>query len=348
MRTADFDYSLPEELIAQNPPEHRGDSRMMVLHADTGAWEILPFCRIADFLRSGDCLTVNNTRVIRARLFALKETGAHLEIMLLHPESDSERWSCFLKPGKRAPEGTVLTILRQDGTMSPFRLTVVGKDPSGVCSVAFDGAPVDRILEECGHIPLPPYIKRQSLPPDAERYQTVYAEKPGAVAAPTAGLHFTREILDGLEKKGVRRAELTLHVGAGTFKPVTEEEITDHKMHSEEYTFSEETASLLNETRRSGHRIAAVGTTTLRVLESCVTPDRFFHATTGSTEIFIHPPLPVLSADILLTNFHLPKSTLLMLVCAFAGYEHTMNAYRAAVRERMRFFSYGDCMLILK
>lgn len=161
MRTADFDYSLPEELIAQNPPEHRGDSRMMVLHADTGAWEILPFRRIADFLRSGDCLTVNNTRVIRARLFALKETGAHLEIMLLHPESDSERWSCFLKPGKRAPEGTVLTILRQDGTMSPFHLTVVGKDPSGVCSVAFDGAPVDRILEECGHIPLPPYIKRR-------------------------------------------------------------------------------------------------------------------------------------------------------------------------------------------
>ena len=348
MRTADFDYSLPEELIAQNPPEQRGDSRMMVLRAADGAWEILPFRRIGDFLQCGDCLTVNNTRVIRARLFALKETGARLEIMLLRPESDPLCWSCFLKPGKRAPEGTVLSILRQDGTPSPYRLTVLAKDPSGVCTVSFSGASADRILEECGHVPLPPYIKRQSLPPDAERYQTVYAETPGAVAAPTAGLHFTKEILAGLEEKGVRRAELTLHVGAGTFKPVTEDEITDHKMHSEEYTFSESAAALLNEPRRHGHRIAAVGTTTLRVLESCVTPDRLFQAHTGSTDIFLHPPKPVLSADILLTNFHLPKSTLLMLVCAFAGYEHTMNAYRAAVRERMRFFSYGDCMLILK
>lgn len=348
MRTADFDYTLPEELIAQNPPEHRGDSRMMVLDAKTGTCEIVPFPRIVDYLLPGDCLTVNNTRVIRARLFARKDTGAHIEIMLLRPQADSARWTCFLKPGKRAPGGTVLTLLRPDETESPYHVTVLSKDPAGECVVEFSGAPVDRILDECGHVPLPPYIRRQSLPPDAERYQTVYAEAPGAVAAPTAGLHFTTEILARLEQKGVRRAELTLHVGQGTFKPVTADEITDHKMHSEEYIFSEPVAQLLNETRRNGHRIAAVGTTSLRVLESCVKPDRTFTAHSGSTDIFIYPPHDVRSADILLTNFHLPKSTLLMLVCAFAGYEHTMNAYRTAVRERMRFFSYGDCMLILK
>ena len=227
-------------------------------------------------------------------------------------------------------------------------MTVLKKEPSGECVVELSGEAPEMMIERCGHVPLPPYIRRQNLPPDAERYQTVYAEAPGAVAAPTAGLHFTTEILEELAAKGVRKATVTLHVGQGTFKPVTVEEIAEHKMHSEDFCFTEEAAGLLNETRRGGHRIAAVGTTTLRVLESCVTPDRFFHAATGSTEIFIHPPLPVLSADILLTNFHLPKSTLLMLVCAFAGYEHTMNAYRAAVRERMRFFSYGDCMLILK
>ncbi len=348
MRTSDFDYTLPEELIAQNPPEHRGDSRMMVLDAGTGTCEIMPFRRITGYLRPGDCLTVNNTRVIRARLFARKDTGAHIEIMLLRPQADPSRWSCFLKPGKRAPVGVTLALLRQDETDSPYSVTVVSKDPAGECIVEFSGASVDHILNECGHIPLPPYIKRQSLPPDAERYQTVYAEAPGAVAAPTAGLHFTREILAALEQNGVRRAELTLHVGQGTFKPVTADEITDHKMHSEEYILPEHVAGLLNETRRNGHRIAAVGTTSLRVLESCVNPDRTFRAQSGSTDIFIYPPHDVLSADILLTNFHLPKSTLLMLVCAFAGYEHTMNAYRIAVRERMRFFSYGDCMLILK
>ena len=348
MHTADFDYTLPEELIAQNPPEHRGDSRMMILNAKTGGCEIVPFRRIVDFLLPGDCVTLNNTRVIRARLFALKDTGAHIEIMLLRPQSDPMRWTCFLKPGKRAPEGTVLTLLHRDETPAPYTVRVVAKEPAGECVVEFAGAPVDRILDDCGHIPLPPYIKRQNLPPDAERYQTVYADHPGAVAAPTAGLHFTKEILAELEQKGVRRAELTLHVGQGTFKPVTADEITDHKMHSEEYIFPEAAAALLNETRRNGRRVAAVGTTSLRVLESCVKPDRTFKARTGSTDIFIYPPHEVLSADILLTNFHLPKSTLLMLVCAFAGYEHTMNAYRLAVRERMRFFSYGDCMLILK
>lgn len=348
MRTADFDYELPPELIAQNPPEHRGDSRMLVLHASSGKCEILPFCRIIDFLDPGDCLAVNNTRVIRARLYALKDTGAKIEIMLLRPQADPARWSCFLKPGKRAPENTVLTLLNADGSASSCTVKVIRKDPSGECIIEFAGDAPDRIIERCGHVPLPPYIRHQDLPPDAERYQTVYAEKPGAVAAPTAGLHFTREILASLEEKGVRKAVLTLHVGQGTFKPVTADVISDHKMHSEEYVFPESAASLLNETRRNGHRIAAVGTTSLRVLESCVRSDRFFEAGSGDTDIFIYPPRQVLSADILLTNFHLPKSTLLMLVSAFAGMENIRNAYSLAIRERMRFFSYGDCMLILK
>ena len=348
MRTADFDYDLPPELIAQNPPEHRGDSRMLVLHVPSGECEIHPFSAITDFLNPGDCLAVNNTRVIRARLYALKDTGAKIEIMLLRPQADPSRWSCFLKPGKRAPENTVLKLLHADGSVSGYMVKVISKIPSGECIVEFSGDLPEHIIERCGHVPLPPYIRHQDLPPDAERYQTVYAEKPGAVAAPTAGLHFTREILSSLEAKGVRKAVLTLHVGQGTFKPVTAEIIEEHKMHSEEYVFPEETAELLNETRRNGHRIAAVGTTSLRVLESCVRNDRFFESGSGETDIFIYPPREVLSADILLTNFHLPKSTLLMLVSAFAGVENIRKAYALAIRERMRFFSYGDCMLILK
>ena len=348
MRTSDFDYELPEELIAQNPSEHRGDSRMLVLDSRSGNCEIMPFRRIVDYLEPGDCIAVNNTRVIRARLFALKETRARIEIMLLRPQADHRCWSCFVKPGKRVSEGTVLALLLTSGEPSGWQVIVRKKEPSGECVVELSGEAPEEIIERCGHIPLPPYIKRQNLPPDAERYQTVYAEAPGAVAAPTAGLHFTKEILEELAAKGVQKATVTLHVGQGTFKPVTVEEIAEHKMHSEDFCFTEETAELLNRTRLEGHRIAAVGTTTLRVLESCVQQDRLFKPHTGSTDIFIYPPYEVLSADILLTNFHLPKSTLLMLVSAFAGCENIRNAYRLAVRERMRFFSYGDCMLILK
>ncbi len=348
MHTSDFDYELPPELIAQNPPEHRGDSRMLVLHAATGECGIMPFSNIVRYLNPGDVLTVNNTRVIRARLYARKETGAKIEIMLLRPQADPRRWICFLKPGKRAAEGTVLPLLNTEGTASGFQIQVLEKPLSGECTVELLGGDPQRILDLCGHIPLPPYIKRQDVPPDAERYQTVYAEAPGAVAAPTAGLHFSREILEELESKGVRKATLTLHVGQGTFKPVTVENIVDHKMHSEEYIFSEECAGLLNRTRAAGKRIFAVGTTSLRVLESCVQPDRTFQAHSGSTDIFIYPPYEILSADALLTNFHLPKSTLLMLVSAFAGIENIRKAYALAVRERMKFFSYGDCMLILR
>ncbi len=346
MRVSDFDYELPEELIAQNPPEHRTDSRMLVLDTASGRCEILPFPEIRRFLSPGDALVMNDTRVIRARMFARKETGAKIEIMLLHPASEQGVWNCYLKPAKRAAEGVPLRLLKADGSPSEHGITVISKTLDGDCAVAFSGSP-DSAIAECGLVPLPPYIRRQSLPPDAERYQTVYAEKPGAVAAPTAGLHFSKELLAEIAASGVREAKLTLHVGAGTFKPVTVDEVADHKMHTEEFVFPESTCGLLNETRGNGKRIAAVGTTTLRVLESCVDGKGVFTPKSGSTGIFIYPPYRIHSADILLTNFHLPKSTLLMLVSAFAGIENIRKAYALAIRERMKFFSYGDCMLIV-
>lgn len=346
MLTSDFDYQLPEELIAQSPPEKRGDSRMLVLNANTGECQIRMFSDIVDYFQPGDTMVRNDTRVIRARLFAKKETGARIEIMLLRPGSDPNLWECYMKPGKRAPEGTVLELLKEE-QLSGYRIKVIEKSPEGVFSIRFEGS-APEIIEQCGVIPLPPYIKRSALPPDAERYQTVYAVNPGAVAAPTAGLHFTGDVLEQIKEKGVNVANLTLHVGAGTFKPVSAEVISDHKMHSEDFIFSSETADLLNRTIRNRNRIFAVGTTSLRVLESCVSKERVFIPRTGATDIFIYPPYKVLSADCLLTNFHLPQSTLLMLVSAFAGYDNIMKAYRLAIQERMRFFSYGDCMLILR
>lgn len=346
MRTSDFDYQLPEELIAQSPPENRGDSRMLILDAKTGDCKVGMFSDIVEYFRPGDTLVRNDTRVIRARMFARKDTGARIEIMLLRPGADPGVWECYMKPGKRAPAGTVLELLKEEQP-SGHRISVISKTEEGVFTIRFDG-PAAEIIAECGVIPLPPYIKRSALPPDAERYQTVYAVNPGAVAAPTAGLHFTDDILSRIFERGVNAANLTLHVGAGTFKPVSVENIPDHKMHSEDFIFSESTAELLNNTVKNNGRIFSVGTTSLRVLESCVTKDRKFIPQAGSTDIFIYPPYQVLSADCLLTNFHLPQSTLLMLVCAFAGYENIMKAYRLAVEEKMRFFSYGDCMLILR
>lgn len=355
MRTSDFDYSLPEELIAQKPPQKRGDSRMLVLDPATGACNIVPFSDFPGFMRSGDTVVINNTKVIRARLYAQKATGAKIEILLLSPVAEnissasgkwSPRWNCLLKPAKRVEPGTVLSLLAADGQPSGKNIRLVSKDISGDCVVEFVEADVENTLKICGHIPLPPYIKRHDEAPDSERYQTLYASAPGAVAAPTAGLHFNTEVFAELERKGVTKTKLTLHVGQGTFKPVTADIVAEHKMHGERYTLSPETADMLNRTRTSGGRILAVGTTSLRTLESCVGNDGFFKASSGETSIFIHPPYKVRSADMLLTNFHLPKSTLLMLVCAFAGYEATMKAYELAVKEKMRFFSYGDCMLI--
>ena len=332
MRTSDFDYQLPEELIAQSPPEKRGDSRMLVLDARTGDCKIGMFSEIVNYFEPGDTLVRNDTRVIRARMFARKETGARIEI--------TDDAACV------AGADTVLELLKEENP-SGHHVTVIAKSEEGVFTIRFDGAAAE-IIAECGVIPLPPYIKRSALPPDSERYQTVYAVNPGAVAAPTAGLHFTDEVLSQISGRGVNVANLTLHVGAGTFQPVSVENITDHKMHSEDFIFSDATADLLNRTVEKKNRIFAVGTTTLRVLESCVTKERVFVPQAGSTDIFIYPPYQVLSADCLLTNFHLPQSTLLMLVSAFAGYDNIMKAYQLAIKERMRFFSYGDCMLILR
>ena len=347
MHTSDFDYFLPEELIAQYPPENRGDSRMLLLDPEKGSMQIQPFSEIVHYFRAGDLLALNNTRVIRARLYAKKETGAKLEILLLTPV-DGSVWSCLMKNTRRTACGTVLSLLDLEGRESSRRVELLTKGENGNCTIRFLEEDVENTLRVCGHVPLPPYIRQgKDTPPDAERYQTVYAKHPGAVASPTAGLHFTQEILRSLEEKGVGRAEVTLHVGQGTFKPVSVEEIALHPMHSEHFILTEDAARKLNETRKSSGRICTVGTTSLRTLESAVTQEGTFLAQERDTDIFIYPPYHVRSADMLLTNFHLPKSTLLMLVSAFAGYELVMEAYRYAVREKMRFFSYGDCMLIL-
>jgi len=348
MHTSDFDYPLPEELIAQHPPENRGDSRMMVLDPAEGSMTVRPFSAIVEYFSSGDLLALNNTRVIRARLYARKETGAKLEILLLTPGDGTGSWNCLMKNIRRTACGTRLSLLDRNGMDSGRTLELVAKTENGSCTIRFQEPDVENTLKQCGHVPLPPYIRRGSdLPPDAERYQTVYAKTPGAVAAPTAGLHFTQDILERLKAKGVAETELTLHVGPGTFKPVSVENIAEHPMHSEHFILTPEAAAQLNHARSAGHRIAAVGTTSLRVLETVIAPDGLFRARESDTSIFIYPPYRIQSADMLLTNFHLPKSTLLMLVSAFAGYELVMEAYRYAVKERMRFFSYGDCMLIL-
>ena len=347
MRTCDFDYELPEELIAQHPPEHRGDSRMLVLDPAHGSMHIVPFREFPAYFQCGDTIALNNTKVIKARLFARKESGAKIEIMLLSPVTD-RRWSCLLKPAKRVMPGTVLRLLDPALRETDRSVRLVSKDISGNCVIEFLESDVEQTLASYGHMPLPPYIRRTAdYAPDTERYQTVYAKNPGAVAAPTAGLHFTPEVLEELARKGASRADLTLHVGQGTFKPVTAEKIEEHPMHSEHFILTDAAAETLNRTRRNGGRIAAIGTTSLRTLETCVQKDGSFLPAETDTAVYIHPPMKVRSADMLLTNFHLPKSTLLMLVCAFAGYELVMETYRYAVRERMRFFSYGDCMLIL-
>ncbi len=349
MNIDEFDYNLPEKLIAQEPPEHRGESRMLVLDPASGGMEIVPFSDFPNYLDPGDTLALNDTKVIRARLFARKETGAKIEVFLLGLNRDGRTWQCFMKPAKRAPAGTALAMLLRDGTVSGnYRVTVHAKDPAtGCCTVEFSGAETEQILHDCGHLPLPPYIKRPDAETDSERYQTVYAKIPGAVAAPTAGLHFTEQTFAELNRKNVNTARLTLHVGAGTFKPVEESVIENHHMHTERYFLPESAADALNRARNSEKRILAVGTTSLRTLETCVNENGLFAPQSGETGIYIYPPYKIKSADMLLTNFHLPKSTLLMLVSAFAGMEPIRKAYAYAIQNKMRFFSYGDCMLIL-
>ena len=341
MKVSDFDFDLPEELIAQYPAEHREDSRMLVMDRKSGECSIHGFREIVHYFNAGDCLVINDTKVLRARLWGTRQgTGGRVQAFVLKQVMGNQ-WECLLRPGRRLPPGSVVEL---EGFGS---FTVLEKHEDGTFLVRFDVPDVYELMEKAGQIPLPPYITRMPTKEDQERYQTVYADHPGAVAAPTAGLHFTKEILAELEAKGVSIARLTLHVGAGTFKPVSVENIEDHIMHEETYILPAEAASLINATHRNGHRVICTGTTTVRVLETCVIPGtREVRPGTGNTSIFLYPPYKAIVPDALLTNFHLPQSTLLMLICTFSEQEKIMAAYKMAIENRMRFFSYGDCMLL--
>lgn len=348
MRTDEFNYVLPPELIAQQAVEPRDESRMMVLNRARGSLEHRKFKDLPEYLNPGDVLVLNNTRVIPARIFGRKaESGGRVEILLLE-ELEPGVWDVLLRARRRPRPGGQI-ILGKGEASAEF----VGEGEMGRARVRikYDGNFL-QLLERIGYPPLPPYIKRESINEeqrqrDARRYQTIYARHPGAVAAPTAGLHFTETVLQALSKKGVRLAEITLHVGLGTFRPVEVEEVEQHVMEAERYTVSPEAAETIVSARRCGGRVVAVGTTVVRALETVVDEHGVVHSGSGRTSLFIRPGHMFRAVDVLLTNFHLPRSTLLMLVCAFAGRERVLNAYAEAVRERYRFYSYGDCMLVL-
>ncbi|MBR6378308.1 MAG: tRNA preQ1(34) S-adenosylmethionine ribosyltransferase-isomerase QueA [Oscillospiraceae bacterium] len=340
MKTHDFYYELPPELIAQTPLERRDSSRLLVLNKNTGAVEHRHFHDILDYLRPGDCLVLNNSRVLPARLLGKRATGGAVEVLLLK-DTGNDTWECLTKPGRKTPVGAELSF--GDGLLTA---TVVGAKEDGNKLVQFHYRGIFlEILEQLGKMPLPPYIKEELQ--DQERYQTVYSKVNGSAAAPTAGLHFTPELLAAIEAKGVKLAWVTLHVGLGTFRPVKAEEITDHHMHSEFCMLSAETATLLNDTRAKGGRIVCVGTTSCRTIESFADENGHFTEKSGWTDIFIYPGYRFKAMDALITNFHLPESTLIMLVSAFAGRENVLNAYKIAVEQRYRFFSFGDAMMIL-
>lgn len=340
MKVTDFDYELPEELIAQHPVEPRDTSRLMLLDKVTGeVSHRAHFYDIVDEVSDGDVLVFNDTKVIPARLYGQREgSGGKVEVLLLTPCGEN-RWECLVKPGKKCPIGQVIVFDER------LKGTVIDKTSFGGRIVEFscDGV-FDDIIQEIGEMPLPPYIHEK--PEDKDRYQTVYADKKGSAAAPTAGLHFTPELLEKLRAKGVTLAFLTLHVGLGTFRPVSAEDIEDHEMHSEYYVVTEETANTINKARRDGKRIIAVGTTSVRTLESATGDDGVLKAGHGWTNIFIYPGYTYKMVDALITNFHLPQSTLLMLISALAGREHCLAAYKEAVKEKYRFFSFGDAMFI--
>jgi S-adenosylmethionine:tRNA ribosyltransferase-isomerase len=344
MRTADFDYQLPEELIAQYPQPHRPASRMLVLERDTGTCEIRSFADLPEYLNAKDCLVLNDTKVIPARLLGTRiPSGGQVEALLLE-ELSTGRWHALMKPGRRLRPGDEVEINGSRGTS--FR--VAAKRPDGSFELEFASGDVLALLERFGSVPLPPYIRRAAEAGDQERYQTVYARTPGAVAAPTAGLHFTPEILAQVQARGVSVATVTLHVGPGTFKPVQAEHVEDHEMHEERFVLTPQAADQINSARAQGGRVIAIGTTSVRVLESCVGEDgRSVVPRVGRTRLFLYPPARPRSVDGLLTNFHLPRSTLLMLVCTFSSVDNVLAAYRLAVREKLRFYSYGDCMLLL-
>ena len=340
LKTHDFYYDLPEELIAQTPLERRDGSRLMVLDRQTGEIEHKHFYDIVDYLRPGDCLVMNDSRVLPARLLGHRPTGGAVEVLLLRDMGD-KKWECLCKPGRKMREGDSVTFGNGELTAT---VVAVQEDGNRIVEFHYEGIFLE-VLERLGKMPLPPYIKAELA--DQERYQTVYSREVGSAAAPTAGLHFTNDLLDQIRAKGEKTAFVTLHVGLGTFRPVKAEEITEHHMHSELCMMSAETARILNETKAAGGRVICVGTTSCRTLESLVNEDGSFEAKSRWTDIFIYPGYTFRAMDGLITNFHLPESTLVMLVSAFAGREHVLNAYHVAVAEKYRFFSFGDAMLLL-
>ena len=340
MKVSDFDFYLPEELIAQHPLEKRDTSKLMVLDKNTGDIEHKHFHDIIDYLNEGDTLVLNNTRVMPARLIGEKEeTGGKIEFLLLK-RVEGDKWECLAKPGKRAKIGQKFTF--GNGKLKCTVVDIV-EEGNRIIEFSYDGI-FEQVLDELGEMPLPPYITEKLE--DRERYQTVYSKEKGSAAAPTAGLHFTEELLRKVKEKGVNIAYLTLHVGLGTFRPVKVDDINEHVMHSEFYNLDEENANIINETKKRGNRVIAVGTTSTRTLETIGGEDGFVSSQSGWTDIFIYPGYKYKIVDNLITNFHLPESTLIMLVSALAGKENVMNAYKKAVEEKYRFFSFGDSMFI--
>ena len=340
MKTDDFDFYLPEELIAQTPLEKRDSSRLLVLDKKTGDISHKHFTDIIDYMEKGDTLVLNDTKVMPARLYGVKEeTSAAIEVLLLKDEGNNI-WECLTRPAKRIKEGTIVSF--GEGKLKAVCIEVLDE---GIRKFKLEYKGIlYEILDELGEMPLPPYIHEKLK--NKDRYQTVYAKNVGSAAAPTAGLHFTEDLLNKIKNKGVNIAYVTLHVGLGTFRPVNVEDVTKHKMHSEYYVMSKEVADLLNKTRESGHKIIAVGTTSTRTLETIASLYGKFKECSGWTDIFIYPGYEFKGIDYLITNFHLPKSTLVMLVSALAGKDNIMKAYNEAVKEKYRFFSFGDSMLI--
>ena len=339
MKVTDFDYNLPEELIAQVPIKNRDESRLMVLDKEIGSIEHKQFRDIIEYLNPGDCLVRNNTKVIPARLYGKKETGANVEFVLLK-NFEGDIWEAMVRPGNKLHEGA--KVIFGDGLLRAEILSTL-EDGTRKVKFYYDGI-FNEILDKIGLMPLPPYI-HESLS-DNDRYQTVYAKYEGSAAAPTAGLHFTPELLKRIEEKGIKIANVTLHVGIGTFRPVKEENVEEHHMHTEHYYIKEEDAEKINSAKSSGHKVIAVGTTSCRTLETIADEKGFVKACEGDTGIYIYPGYKFKCLDGLITNFHLPQSTLLMLVSALAGREHILNAYNEAVKEKYRFFSFGDAMFI--
>ena len=344
MHINDFNYFLPEELIAQHPADKRDESRLLVIDRKTGELEHKHFYDILDYLNSGDCLVMNNSKVIPARLFGFKEkTGAKIEFLLLK-RVEGDTWEAMVRPGKKLHVGDRISFA-DDGSLTA-EIIEHGEDGTRIVRFEHEGDFLD-LLDHIGKIPLPPYIERESDEEDKERYQTVYCKEEGSVAAPTAGLHFTEELIKKVKAKGVKIAFVTLHVGIGTFRPVKCDVIEEHKMHFEEYEIDEENAAIINDTKKAGGRIISVGTTSTRTVESAASADGTVIAGRGNTDIFIYPGYHFKVIDSLVTNFHLPKSTLLMLISALYNREDILHVYHEAVEKKYRFFSYGDAMFIL-